>query len=70
MLFTLLDAPKAEICHMKLAKWLLEHFPLLKTGDPKRKNTFQGGGNATNLSREEEDPELSLEERSRFLPTG
>lgn len=54
---------------MKLAKWLLEHFPLLKTGDPKRKNTFQGGGDATNLS-QEEDPDLSLEERSRFLPTG
>lgn len=68
MLFTCLDAPKAEICHMKLAKWLLEHFLLLTTGDPKRK-TFQGGGNTINLSREEEDPELSLEERSRFLPT-
>lgn len=53
---------------MKLAKWLLEHFLLLTTGDPKRK-TFQGGGNTINLSREEEDPELSLEERSRFLPT-
>lgn len=41
MLFTLLDAPKAEICHMKLAKWLLEHFPLLKTGDPKEEIPFK-----------------------------